>query len=83
MTEREVQELRNRTIPQNGQLVSTSRPVKNDFGLRATWDIETHSDNQAYFQWLRSQLTPEYHVAADAASTITFVKERRWRFLQP
>lgn len=76
-TEREVQELKNRTVPNTSQLVATSRPVKNDFGFHATWDTETSSDNQAYFQWLKTQLTPEYHVTAGTASTITFVKETR------
>ena len=73
--EREVQEVRNRTVPKDGRLVATSRPVKNDFDLHATWDIETTSDNRSYFQWLKSQLSPEYHVTAETASTIRFIIE--------
>jgi hypothetical protein len=62
-TEREVQELRNRTLPKDGRLVATSRSVKNDFGIRAAWDIETTSDNQVYFQWLK--------VIVEAVSVVT------------
>jgi hypothetical protein len=76
-TEREVQELRHRAGPNDGRLVTASQLMRNDFGLRATWDVETSSDNHAYFQWLKGQLAPEYHVTVDGASTIAFAKETR------
>jgi hypothetical protein len=75
MTERDHQKVRNRTVPEDGRLVATSRIVKNDFGLRATWEIETTSDNQNYFQWLKSQLGPEYHVTAETSSNVTLIEE--------
>jgi hypothetical protein len=74
-TEHEIQELRNRTVPEDGRLVATSKAVKDQFGIRATWDIETRSDNRVYFQWLKSQLNPEYHVTTETGLTIMFTKE--------
>jgi hypothetical protein len=74
-TEHEIQELRNRTVPEGGRLVATSKAVKDQFGVRATWDIETTSDNRVYFQWLKSQLSPEYHVTTETGLTITFTNE--------
>ena len=43
--------------------------------VRATWEIQTKSDDHTYFQWLKNQLGPEYHVTSEAASVVTFVKE--------
>ncbi len=62
-------------MPSDGSLLRVSEPVRNDFSIRATWEIQTKSDNQAYFQWLKNQLGPEYHVMSETASVVTFVKE--------
>jgi hypothetical protein len=76
-TDRDIREVRNRTVPKDGRLIAASQLVRDDFGLRATWEIEIASDDQTYFDWLATQLTPEHHVTANTASTITFVKETR------
>lgn len=74
-TVRETQEVRRRTVPSHGQLIRTTQPVQSGFAIRAEWEIQTGwSDNQMYFHWLKNQLGPEYHVTAETASTITFVK---------
>jgi len=74
-TVREIQEVRRRTVPSNGQLIRTTQPVQSGFAIRAEWEIQTgSSDNQMYYRWLKNQLGPEYHVTAETASTITFVK---------
>lgn len=62
-------------MPSNGSLLRASEPVRNEFNVRATWEIQTRSDGQAYFQWIKNQFGPEYHVTSETASTITFVKE--------
>ncbi len=77
MTELDFQEVVNRTVPKDGRLVAASQLVRNNFGLRATWDVETNSDDHTYCRWLKSQFIPAYHVTTDTASTITFVKETR------
>lgn len=74
-TVREIEEVRRRTVPSNGSLLRVSEPVRNDSSVRATWEIQTKSDNQTYIQWLKNQLGPEYHVTSEAASVVTFVKE--------
>ena len=74
-TVREIQEVRRRTVPINGQLTRTTQPVQSGFAIRAEWEIQTgSSDNQMYYRWLKNQLGPEYHVTTETASTITFVK---------
>ena len=74
-TVREIEEVRSRTVPSNGSLLRMSEPVRNDSSVRATWEIQTRSDNQPYFQWLKNQLGPEYHVTSETTSVVTFVKE--------
>ena len=74
-TVREIEEVRSRTVPSNGSLLRVSEPVRNESSVRATWEIQTKSDDHAYFQWLKNQLGPEYHVTSEAASVVTFVKE--------
>jgi hypothetical protein len=74
-TVREIEEVRSRTVPSNGSLLRVSEPVRNDFSVRATWEIQTKSDNQTYFLWLKNQLGPEYRVTSETPSVVTFVKE--------
>jgi hypothetical protein len=62
-------------VPSNGSLLRASEPIRNASSVRANWAIQTRSDNQAYFQWLKNQLGPEYHVTSETASVVTFVKE--------
>lgn len=62
-------------MPSDGSLLRVSEPVRNDSSVRATWEIQTRSDNQAYFQWLKNQLGPEYHLTSETASSLTFVKQ--------
>jgi hypothetical protein len=72
---REIEEVRSRTVPSNGSLLRVSEPVRNESSVRDSWEIQTRSDNQAYFQWLKNQLGPQYHVTSETASAVTFVKE--------
>ncbi len=74
-TGREIEEVRSRTVPSNGSLLRVSEPVRNESSVRDSWEIQTRSDNQAYFQWLKNQLGPQYHVTSETASAVTFVKE--------
>jgi len=72
---REIQEVRRRIVPSDGQLIRTSQPVQNGFSIRTQWEIQTGvAGNQIYFQWLKNQLGPEYRVTAETASTISLVK---------
>lgn len=74
-TVREIEEVKRRMVPTDGALLRESEPARNDSSVRATWEIQTKSDNQAYCQWLKNQLGPEYHVTSESASAITLVKE--------
>lgn len=62
-------------MPNDGSLLRVSEPVRNDSSVRASWEIQGSSGNQAYFQWLKNQLSPEYHLTSESTSAVTFVKE--------
>jgi hypothetical protein len=74
-TVREIDEVRSRTVPSDGSLLRVTDPVRNDSSVRASWEIQGSSGNQAYFQWLKNQLSPEYHLTSESTSAVTFVKE--------
>ena len=74
-TVREIEEVKSRTVPRNGSLLRESAPVRDTSSIRANWEIQTGSDNQAYFQWLKNQLGPEYHVTSETTSAMTLVKQ--------
>jgi len=74
-TVREIEEVKGRTVPSSGSLLRESGPIRNTSSIRASWEIQTRSDNQVYFQWLKNQLGREYHVTSETTSTMTLVKQ--------
>jgi hypothetical protein len=74
-TVREIEEVKSRTVPSNGSLLRESGPIRDTSNIRASWEIQTGSDNQVYFQWLKNQLGREYHVTSETASAMTLVKQ--------
>jgi hypothetical protein len=74
-TAREIEEVKSRTVPSNGSLLSESEPIRDTSSIRASWKVQTRSDNQVYFQWLKNQLGREYHVTSETASAMTLVKQ--------
>ena len=73
-TVREIEEVKSRTVPSNGSLLRESGPVRDTSSIRASWEIQTRTDNRVYFQWLKNQLGPEYHVTSETNSAMTLVK---------
>ena len=74
-TAREIEEVKSRTVPRNGSLLRESGPVRDTSSIRANWEIQTKSDRRAYFEWLKNQVVPEYHVTSETTSAMTLVKE--------
>jgi hypothetical protein len=74
-TEDEIRELRSRSIPDDGQLIAFSNPVKSQSSIRATWEVRTGSNGADYFRWLGKQLGAEYHVTSQGSSGVTFAKQ--------
>ena len=64
-----------RTVPNNGSLLREKGPVRDTSSIRASWEIQTRSDNRMYFQWLKNQLGREYHVTSETNSAMTLVKQ--------
>ena len=71
---REIEEVKHRTVPNDGSLLRETGPVRDTSSIRANWEIQTRLDNRVYFQWLKKQLGPEYHVTSETASSMTLVK---------
>jgi hypothetical protein len=71
---REVEDVRRRTVPNGGRLLSVTEPAKNEYGIRATWKVSTRFDSQAYVRWLKNQF-PEYRVVSETASTLSLTKQ--------
>jgi len=74
-TVREIEEVKSRMVPSDGSLLNESGPARDPSNIRASWEIQTKSDNRAYFQWLKNQLGKEYHVTSESASAMTLVKQ--------
>jgi hypothetical protein len=74
-TGREIEEVKSRTVPRDGSLLGESGPVRDASSIRASWEIQTKSDRRAYFEWLKNQVGPEYHVTAETTSALTLVKD--------
>lgn len=72
---REIEKVRSRSVPSDASLLHASEPVRYESSVRATWEISTRSDVQTYFDWLGSQLEPEYRRASRTGSGVSFVKE--------
>jgi hypothetical protein len=80
-TVREIEEVKSRTAPSSGSLLRESGPIRDTSSIRASWEIQTGSDNRAYFQWLKNQLGREYHVTSETASAMTLLKQIGGRLL--
>lgn len=74
-TAREIEEVKNRTVPSDGLLLHESGPVRESSSIRARWEIQTRSDNRVYFQWLKNQLGADYHVTSETNSAMSLVKQ--------
>ena len=74
-TAREIEQVKSRSVPSDGSLLRESEPVRNASSVRAKWEVQTTSDNRAYFQWLKNQLGHEYHVTSETVTAMTLVKD--------
>lgn len=72
---REIEEVKHRTVPNDGSLLRETGPVRDTSSIRASWEIQTRSENRVYFQWLKNQLGPEYHVTSETIAAMTLVKQ--------
>jgi len=74
-TLREIEEVRNRSVPNDGAVVRMSEPVRNNSSVRSTWEIQTKSNSGEYFQWLKTELGPGYRTTSQTLSAISLVRE--------
>ena len=72
---REIEEVKHRTVPNDGSLLREKGPVRDTSSIRASWEIQTRLDNRVYFQWLKNQLGPEYHVTSETNAAMTLVRQ--------
>jgi hypothetical protein len=71
----EIDVLKGRLVPADAVLLRSSEPVRTTSGVRASWEIQTKSDAQSYFQWLKSELGPAYHTTLQTGSTLSLARD--------
>lgn len=71
---REVEDTKRRTTPNDGSLTAITEPLKNNVGIRATWEVSTGFDSKYYIHWLK-YLFPEYRMASETGSKLTLAKQ--------
>jgi hypothetical protein len=73
-TAREIENVRRQTVPDDGSMLGSSKPIRKDSSVRATWEVQTAGDAQTYFGWLKDHVGSQYQVTSEKPSAITFVK---------
>lgn len=58
----EVETLEKKTVPPEAKVLARSGPVRSDWSVTASWEIETTLGRAEYSKWVVSQLQPEFKV---------------------
>lgn len=58
----EVAILERKTTPPEAKVLTRSGPVRSDWSVTATWNVETTLSRAEYSKWIASQLEPEFKV---------------------
>lgn len=70
----EVQMLERKTTPSEAEVIARSGPVRSNWSVTASWEIQTTLGRAEYSKWVISQLQPEFKVLREDDSRITFSK---------
>lgn len=70
----EIQTLERKIVPPEATIISRSGPVKTNWAVTASWDIETTLGKAEYSKWVASQLQPEFKIARADESELVFSK---------
>lgn len=57
-----IQALEERTVPPGSVITSKSGPVKDNWSVKASWEIESDNRRDEYSKWVMSRLCPEFRV---------------------
>jgi len=58
----EVETLERKTTPPEAKVLARSGPVRSDWSVTASWEMETTLGRVEYSKWVVSQLQPEFKV---------------------
>lgn len=70
----EIQALERKISPPEAKIIARSGPIKNNWGVTASWDLETTMGTAEYSKWVTSQLQPEFKIARANESDLLFSK---------
>lgn len=65
--------LERKTTPSEAEVIAHSGPVRNNWSVSSSWEIQTTLSGAEYSKWVISQLQPEFKVvrADDAQLTLS------------
>lgn len=66
-----IQSVRERTVPAKGRLLSGYPPSRRGQVLRASWEIETEMEWDAYAAWVKGQ-SPDFKAASSEPGALRF-----------
>lgn len=72
--QQEIETLERKTTPPDATIIARSAPVRTDWGVTASWDIETTMGKPDYSDWLKSKLQPEFNIATADSSHLVFTR---------
>ncbi len=66
--------LERKTTPSEADVIAHSGPVRSNWSVTASWEIETKLGKTEYSKWVISQLQPEFKVARADETRLTLSK---------
>jgi hypothetical protein len=70
----EVELLERKTTPSEAQMIARSGPVRSNWSVTASWEIQTTLGKAEYSKWVISQLQPEFKVVRADEAQLTLSK---------
>ena len=70
----EAEALERKTTPPEATVAHRSGPMRSNFSVTASWDVDTTMDRAEYAKWVTAQLQPEFKALKAVESQLTFSK---------
>ena len=73
----EMNSVRERAIPSDAVIDSSSDPKLTQYSVIADWEFETSEDKSVYLAWVSRQLQRDFRLKASSESNMVFLKNYR------
>lgn len=71
---KDVQIIERKTTPSEAEVIARSGPVRSNWSVTASWEIQTTLSKAEYSKWVISQLRPEFKVVSADEAQLTLSK---------